>query len=304
MHRDSLQFYGSGATAVIRGNYFRDFESGSMAPDGGSNEQITDNVIIGASGYRAAIQLGGHRNSLFAHNVTKNLDVYVDAQGPANPAGTDNVVRDNVLVGRSRVAADRSAPVHRSPTTCSRRVEPRSGTNAIVGTPVLYGRPEPDDLGRATRWCAGSPGIGNGERWPGIANRPGSEENPPPPDRDADSTDADRESRPRGLPRRPRSADPTPTPTAVPHADARRLSPTPTATATPSPTPAKANWTPPTGVVTGQPVVLDGTRLDRRRARELHMELRERERARSCGRRWRLPDHEDVPERRHEVRRV
>ena len=92
VHTDSLQLYGARNT-VIRGNYFHNFDVAIMAPDGGSNEQITDNVFIGTASYRPAIQLGGHRNTVFAHNVSqehRRLHGRQDRQ----PAGGNNVVRD------------------------------------------------------------------------------------------------------------------------------------------------------------------------------------------------------------------
>ena len=59
VHTDSLQLYGATNT-VIRGNYFHDFSVAIMAPDGGTNEVIADNVFIGGD-YRPAVQLGSHR---------------------------------------------------------------------------------------------------------------------------------------------------------------------------------------------------------------------------------------------------
>ena len=70
-------------------------------------------------GYRPAVQLGGHRNSVFAHNVTKNIDVFVDAKS-GEPAGQNNIARDNVLRQRRDERAglevhqlhDHAQPVH------------------------------------------------------------------------------------------------------------------------------------------------------------------------------------------------
>ena len=87
VHTDSIQLYGATNT-VIRGNYFHDFDVALMAPDGGENEQVIDNVIISSGGYRPAVQMGGHRGSVFAHNVTRNIDVYMDAKS-GEPAGPE-----------------------------------------------------------------------------------------------------------------------------------------------------------------------------------------------------------------------
>ncbi len=79
VHTDSLQLY-VGTNTVIKGNYFHDFDVAIMAPDGGTKDQITDNVFVNTSDYRPAIQLGSHAGTLFAHNVTKNIDVHVAAK--------------------------------------------------------------------------------------------------------------------------------------------------------------------------------------------------------------------------------
>ncbi len=82
---------------MIRGNYFTDFDTAIMAPDGGDHEQILDNVFLGSGAYRPAIQLGSHVGDVVAHNVIKNIDLHVDAKS-GNPPSTNVVVRDNVML--------------------------------------------------------------------------------------------------------------------------------------------------------------------------------------------------------------
>ena len=59
-HVDSIQLYGSQNTQIV-GNYFHDDDTIIMAPDGGENEVIADNVMVGG-GYvpRAAGQPRRH----------------------------------------------------------------------------------------------------------------------------------------------------------------------------------------------------------------------------------------------------
>ncbi len=141
VHTDSIQLYGAKNT-VIRGNYFHDFDVALMAPDGGQNEQVTDNVIISAGGYRPAVQMGGHRGSVFAHNVTKNIDVYMDAK-TGEPSGQNNVVRDNVAI-----AGTVESPTSKcNPCTVTHNLftsgSSSRGANAVVGTPLFAGGTSP-----------------------------------------------------------------------------------------------------------------------------------------------------------------
>lgn len=143
VHTDALQLYGS-SNSVIQGNYFHDIDTAIMAPDGGSNEVISDNVFIGSGDYRPAIQLGGHHGTLFAHNVTKNIDVFVDAKS-GEPPGTDNVVRDNVIVSGT---VESPASKCSNCTVTSNLYSDRGGaegTGAVVATPVFAAGPNPTD---------------------------------------------------------------------------------------------------------------------------------------------------------------
>jgi hypothetical protein len=159
VHTDSLQLYGSRNT-VIRGNYFHDFDSAIMAPDNGRNEQITDNAFIGnAGGYVEAIQLGTHVGTLFAHNVAKNIDIHIHAK-TENPAGRDNVARDNVVINGEFVTPAAGCKNCMVAYNLFTRDTQASGTNTVVGTPVFAGGDNPTTW---TGWAlaSGSPGTGD-----------------------------------------------------------------------------------------------------------------------------------------------
>ncbi len=215
-HTDPLQLYGQSNT-IVKGNYFHDFGTALIAPDGGTNEQITDNVFAGDGGYRPAIQLGGHTGTLFAHNVITNIDVFVDHKDGL-PPGSKNDIRDNVLV---------SGALEAPPEECLECVithnlfstEPTAGAEAIVATPRFVGGNEPQN-GAGWLLAAGSPGTGaasdGGDRGIRAPVGPGPHPEPTP------------EPTPTATPTPDVTATPTPTPTVT-------ATPTPTATATPPP---------------------------------------------------------------------
>jgi Right handed beta helix region len=162
VHTDSLQLLDTRNT-VIRGNYFHDFEVGIMAPDGGSNEVITDNVLVGDGSYAPAVQLGSHRGTQFVHNTLRNINVHMDrkSENPGNPS-RDGVIRDNVFVNGTigGYSHDPSYCANCTFTTNLFNSAGRAeGANAIVGNPLFAGGANP------TTWsgyalAAGSPGKG------------------------------------------------------------------------------------------------------------------------------------------------
>ena len=254
VHTDSLQLYGARNT-VIRGNYFHDFDVAIMAPDGGTNEVIADNVFVGGD-YRPAVQLGSHVGTQFVHNTVKDMDVHMDrkSENPGSPS-RDGVIRDNVFVNGT-IGGYSNNTSYCSNCTFSHNLFSSSGaakgTNAVVGTPVFTGGANPATYARlrARRRLArqGQRVRRHGPRHPRRARRPAPTPTPTP------------------------TPAPTPTPTPDAHARPRRRRPRPTPT--PSPrrtppldTPAQAVWTAPAGVQVGRPVTLDGVGLDGRRRR-------------------------------------
>jgi hypothetical protein len=177
VHSDALQLYGQSGT-VVRGNWFHDNDVAIMAPDGGSNEQITDNVFIGR-GYRPAIQLGSQDNTVFAHNVVRGIDVFLDAKSGDSPS-RNGIVRDNVLVDGTV-----NAPASKcSGCTVTHNLFTRGGIgdNAIVGAPVFTGGGNPTTYA-GHLLAAGSPGKGTASDGTdrGIRIQPGAAAPAPAP---------------------------------------------------------------------------------------------------------------------------
>jgi hypothetical protein len=69
-HTDAIQTYYSGSGTVIKDNYFHDSDDAIMAPDGGTNEQIINNVFD-ITGYPYDIVIWGWTGGLIQHNVFK-----------------------------------------------------------------------------------------------------------------------------------------------------------------------------------------------------------------------------------------
>ncbi|MDA0167434.1 right-handed parallel beta-helix repeat-containing protein, partial [Solirubrobacter ginsenosidimutans] len=103
IHTDAIQLYGQKQT-VIRGNWIHGTSSGIMAPDGGNQELIENNVIDPGS-YPYAITLGADKGSIIRHNTLPdgacawNLRcgiINLTSKDSANPS-TGTIVTDNVL---------------------------------------------------------------------------------------------------------------------------------------------------------------------------------------------------------------
>jgi hypothetical protein len=156
-HVDSIQLYGSRNTQIV-GNYFHDDDTIVMAPDGGENEVISDNVMVGA-GYAPAVQLGSHRGSQFVHNTVKAIEVHMDHKSGAAPS-TGGVVRDNVFVDANTNASD---PGNCSGCTVSSNLfaasKDSSGTGLLVGMPSFIGGASPTTYA-GYQLAPGSPGKG------------------------------------------------------------------------------------------------------------------------------------------------
>ena len=238
-HTDPLQLYGQSNT-VVKGNYFHDFGTALIAPDGGTNEQITDNVFAGDGGYRPAIQIGGHHGTLFAHNVVTNIDVFVDHKDGL-PVGANNDIRDNVLVDGALEAPPEEC-VECIVTHNMFSTEPTTGLEAIVAVPRFVGGTEPQ-TGRGWLLAPGSPGTGaasdGGDRGIRAPVGPGPHPEPTP------------EPTPTATP------TPEPTVTATPEPTATATpTPTATATATPTPTPTPSPSPEPEAAVEPPPAIL------------------------------------------------
>src|ERR1700754_2611212 len=89
-HTDPLQLYGSSHT-VITGNWMHDNATGIMAPDGSSQETITNNVIQ-TTGYPWPIILGAGVGDTVAHNtLPSGGDIAIDKANDGSTSSGDTV---------------------------------------------------------------------------------------------------------------------------------------------------------------------------------------------------------------------
>jgi hypothetical protein len=158
-HTDSLQLYGAHQT-VIQNNYFHDFSVAIMAPDGGEQELIANNVFDGDGSYRPAIQLGSQHGSQFVHNTVRKVDVFMDRKNDSTDNSANGLLRDNVLVnGTINTPSSKCSNCTVSHNLFSSASQ-AAGTNVVAGVPVFAGGANP------TSWAgfalaAGSKGKGD-----------------------------------------------------------------------------------------------------------------------------------------------
>jgi hypothetical protein len=157
-HIDALQLYGQSHT-VVTGNYFTDFTTAVMSPDGGDTEVFTDNVFDSTAGSTNAIQFGSVSNSSFIHNTVRGTAVNMDHK-TGEPNSSGGTLRDNIMVDAEFNA---SSSVCTSCTISYNLFNSSlnaSGTNTVIGTPTFTGGSNP------TTWAgfalsSGSYGQGN-----------------------------------------------------------------------------------------------------------------------------------------------
>ena len=152
-HVDSVQLYGQSHT-TITGNYFVDFTTAIMAPDGGNGETITNNVIDSTMNSTAAVQLGAFSNgSVFAHNTVRKTSVFAD--------GSSIALRDNVMIdgtfSTTGAGCPAGCPISYNLFNSSGNSK---GSNAIVGTPTFSGGANPTTYA-GFALANGSPGKTN-----------------------------------------------------------------------------------------------------------------------------------------------
>jgi hypothetical protein len=148
LHIDPLQLYGARNT-VITGNYFHDNSTSIMAPDGGTNEQIINNVFAGTN--YPSITAGSWNGALISHNVIWDaVRVY---SGNSNTPSKNVIVRDNVALNLAISAGQASVEDY--------NLVPSGGAGAhdVTGTPQYVGGTKPTTYA-GFKLAAGSPGIG------------------------------------------------------------------------------------------------------------------------------------------------
>jgi hypothetical protein len=163
-HVDAIQGYGQSRT-TITGNYFKNGDTYLMFPDGGTAEQITNNVFDGGSRGNNGIQLGSHNGDSFHHNTVRNVVVNMDKK-VENPTPSQNAVAsNNILIGTTFKTVDSNGTAACSNCTFSFNLfvggGNAKGSNALVGTPAFVGGSAP------TTWAgwqltSGSIGYGAG----------------------------------------------------------------------------------------------------------------------------------------------
>ena len=134
-------------TRVISGNYFHDMTVAIMAPDGGTDKPIIDNVFVGSGEYRPAVQMGSQRNTTFVHNTVLDIDVFVDRKAESSTSST-GVIRDNLMVrGRIEAPASKCSGCTVDNNFFSRR-QRHHGTSARCRRAGLHGRGGAEELRR------------------------------------------------------------------------------------------------------------------------------------------------------------
>jgi hypothetical protein len=190
VHTDSLQLMGTSQT-VVDGNYFHDFSTAIMAPDGGNRDTFTNNVFDGDGSYRPAIQLGSTHDSVFAHNTTRNLDVYMDRKNESTDNSANGVLRDNVIVNGTINTPSAKCTNCTVSYNLFSAAGNASGTNTVVGTPAFAGGANPNSWA-GFALASGSPGKANaGDGTDRGIDASGTTPPPPPPPPPADTTAPD-----------------------------------------------------------------------------------------------------------------
>jgi hypothetical protein len=199
-HVDSIQFYGQSHT-VVTGNYFTNFSTAIMAPDGGNGETITNNVFDNGAGNSAsAIQMGAFSNgSLFAHNTVRGTDVDAD--------GKSITMRDNAMVDAHFSIIGCSGT---DVCTINHNLYNKSGqgTSSVVGVPTWTGGTNPTTYG-GWALAPGSPGKANASDGSDRGMNVNGSTAPPttdPPPADTTAPDTNIDSGPSGT-----TSDSTPT---------------------------------------------------------------------------------------------
>ncbi len=157
VHTDSLQLYGQSNTLVAN-NYFHDFTSAIMGPDGGDHETIVNNVFDGDGSYPPAVQLGSQHSTQFVHNTLRNVDVYMDRKDESSDDSTNGVLRDNLLVNGTINTPAAKCDNCTVTNNMFSRASTAAGAGALVASPSFVGGANPTSwLGFAL--TAGSKGT-------------------------------------------------------------------------------------------------------------------------------------------------
>ena len=154
-HVDSIQLYGEVDHHTIIGNYFRRNSDCIMAPDGGANVTIRDNVFVGNDTSSGEIQLGSQINAVFIHNTVIGMAVTLDKKSESPVYSSNGVMQDNLFFKRSRVSLNctNCNISHNMFDTSSSQ----AGSGNLIGNPTFVGGTSPTTM---AGWALTSSSIG------------------------------------------------------------------------------------------------------------------------------------------------
>jgi hypothetical protein len=138
-HVDPIQLYGEVDHEVITGNYFINSNDSIMAPDGGANVTVTNNIFAGNGSDYWQVMFGSQSNLTFAHNtMANNTGVTIDAKS-GMPYSSNAIVKDNIMSGGFKLLCNNCSFTHNLFTSSTNA----TGTNNIIGTPKFVGGLKP-----------------------------------------------------------------------------------------------------------------------------------------------------------------
>ncbi|MGZ3817385.1 MAG: hypothetical protein ACXVCR_02700 [Bdellovibrio sp.] len=144
-HCDSIQGYGQDHT-IITGNYFSNDTVFVGNYDGGTGDNINNNVFVGNDQDAGQIMLGSSISDIVEHNTFIGMAIGLDAKS-GGALSSNGIVRNNIFLQNSRIAFNCTGCVASynladasSVTTCAAHgSECTFGSNLITGTPTFTG---------------------------------------------------------------------------------------------------------------------------------------------------------------------
>ncbi|MGZ3743946.1 MAG: hypothetical protein ACXWRE_06320 [Pseudobdellovibrionaceae bacterium] len=138
-HVDPIQLYGEVDHETIIGNYFINSNDSIMAPDGGANVTVSDNVFAGNGVDYWQVMFGSQSNLTFIHNTLANdIGVTIDAKS-GSPSSSNVVARDNIMSGTFKLQCTSCSITHNLFINSTDAV----GTNNMIATPTFIGGSKP-----------------------------------------------------------------------------------------------------------------------------------------------------------------
>jgi len=134
-HVDAIQLYAP-SNVTITGNYFNNGTTFIMAPDGGINNVVTNNVFNGSKeSYSYKLQFGSQENLVFRNNTLVGASVAIDSK-TGSKASANALVQNNILVDGGFKTSGGSGC-----TNCTLSFNLFGSSGNAVGTSNLIGLP-------------------------------------------------------------------------------------------------------------------------------------------------------------------